>query len=61
MMYYDIADVIAFFFLSFPKFHSVVPLLQTCSTYMFVYERVTFFKREKEGDSGRTENGTLRT
>jgi hypothetical protein len=27
---------------SFPKFHSVVPLLQTYSTYMFVYDHVCF-------------------
>jgi hypothetical protein len=25
---------------SFPNFHSVIPLLQTCSTYMFVHDHV---------------------
>jgi hypothetical protein len=29
--------IISFTFPSFPEFHSVVPLLQTCSLYTFVY------------------------
>jgi hypothetical protein len=34
-MYFDIA-IILFSFPSSLKFHKVVPLLQTCSTYKFV-------------------------
>jgi hypothetical protein len=30
------------FFPSFPKFHRVVPLLQTCSTSEFVYDHACF-------------------
>jgi hypothetical protein len=35
-------SVILFFFLSFPEFHRVVTLLQTCSTSEFVYDHVCF-------------------
>jgi hypothetical protein len=31
-----------FSFPSFPEFHIVVPLIQTCSTYEFVYNHVCF-------------------
>jgi hypothetical protein len=31
------------FLLSTPTFHRVVPLLQTCSTYEFVYDHVYFW------------------
>jgi hypothetical protein len=33
-------SIIFFSFLSFPEFHRVVPLLQTCSTYTLVYDHV---------------------
>jgi hypothetical protein len=34
--------IILFSFPSFPKFHRVVPLLQTCSTFEFVYDQARF-------------------
>jgi hypothetical protein len=34
--------IILFSFLSFPEFHRVAPLLQTCSTYEFVCDHVWF-------------------
>jgi hypothetical protein len=40
---YDIVDALhSLSFPSFPKFHCAVPLLQTCSTYRFVYGHVYF-------------------
>jgi hypothetical protein len=33
---------ILFFFSSFPKFHKIVPLLQTCSLYKCAYDHVCF-------------------
>jgi hypothetical protein len=33
---------IIFSFSSFPKFYRVVPLIQTGSTYVFVYDRICF-------------------
>jgi hypothetical protein len=41
-MRYYCCSVILFSFLSFPKFHRVVPLLQTCSTTEFVYDHACF-------------------
>jgi hypothetical protein len=38
----DITSALSFFFSSFPKFHRVVPLLQTCSTSEFVYDHTCF-------------------
>jgi hypothetical protein len=35
-------SIILFSFPSFPEFHRAVPLLQTCSTYKFVYDRACF-------------------
>jgi hypothetical protein len=38
-LFYNIDDVLSFFsFPSFPEFHRIVPLLQTCSTYVFIYD-----------------------
>jgi hypothetical protein len=34
--------MILFFFPSFPKFHRVVPLLQTCSTFEFINDHAFF-------------------
>jgi hypothetical protein len=36
-------SIILFSFLSVPKFHSLAPLLQTCSIYEFVYECACFY------------------
>jgi hypothetical protein len=43
-MFYDIVNavVILFSFPSFSKFHSVVPVLQTCSIYEFAYDHACF-------------------
>jgi hypothetical protein len=42
-MFYDTVDALSFFsFPSFSELHRVVPLLQTCSTYEFVYDDVCF-------------------
>jgi hypothetical protein len=39
----DLTDTLSFFFFpSFPKFHRVVPLLQTSSTSEFVYNHACF-------------------
>jgi hypothetical protein len=46
--YFDIVDtVILFSFPSSPKFHGAIPLLQTCSTYEFVYYHHITLKRIK--------------
>jgi hypothetical protein len=37
-MQYYWCSIILSSFPSFPEFHRVVPLLQTCSTYEFVYD-----------------------
>jgi hypothetical protein len=42
MWYYWISIILFSFFLSFHEFHRVVPLLQTCSTFEFVYDHVCF-------------------
>jgi hypothetical protein len=36
-------SIILFSFPSFSKYHRVVPLLQTCSTYEFVYDNTCFY------------------
>jgi hypothetical protein len=41
-MRYYYRSIILFFFFSFPKFHRVATLLQTCSTTEFVYDHVCF-------------------
>jgi hypothetical protein len=35
-------SIILFYFPSFPNFHRLVPLLQICSTYGFVYDHACF-------------------
>jgi hypothetical protein len=43
-MFYDTVDALSFSFLSsFPEFHRVVPLLQTWSTYEFVYDHACLY------------------
>jgi hypothetical protein len=42
ILQYYWCSIILFPFPSFPKVHRVVPLLQTCSTYEFVYEHTCF-------------------
>jgi hypothetical protein len=42
VLWYCWHSIIPFSFLSFPQFHNVVILLQTCSTYIFVYDHVSF-------------------
>jgi hypothetical protein len=41
-MWHYWCSIIFFTFPSFPKFHRVVPLLQTCSTSEFVYDHIYF-------------------
>jgi hypothetical protein len=41
-MQYCWCSIIFFSFPSFPEFHRVVPLLETCSTSEFVYDRACF-------------------
>jgi hypothetical protein len=41
-MWYYWCSIILFSSSSFPKFHTVVPLLQTCSTPEFVHDHVWF-------------------
>jgi hypothetical protein len=42
VLQYCWCSIILFSFPSFPKFHRVVPLLLTCSTYEFVYDYACF-------------------
>jgi hypothetical protein len=42
VMFYNIVDALSFSFLSFPEKHRVVSLLQTCSTFEFVYDHACF-------------------
>jgi hypothetical protein len=42
ILWYYWCSVIPFSFPSFPEFHRVFPLLQTCSTYEFIYDHVCF-------------------
>jgi hypothetical protein len=42
LLWYCWCFIILLSFPSFPKFHRVVPLLQICSTYEFVYDHVCF-------------------
>jgi hypothetical protein len=35
-------SIVLFSFPSFPKFHRIISLLQTCSTYAFVYDHTCF-------------------
>jgi hypothetical protein len=42
VLQYYFCSVIFFSFPSFPEFHRVVPLLQTWSTYEFVYDHACF-------------------
>jgi hypothetical protein len=43
VMFYDIVDALSFSsFPSFSEFHRIVPPLQTCSTYEFVYGHARF-------------------
>jgi hypothetical protein len=42
-MWYYWCSIIFFSFPSFPWFHRVVPLLQTCSTSEFVYDYAWFY------------------
>jgi hypothetical protein len=41
-LWYDWCSIILFSFSSFPKFHRIVSLLKTCSTYEFVYYHACF-------------------
>jgi hypothetical protein len=41
-MWYYWYSIILFSFFSFPEFHRVVPLLQTCSTTEFIHDHVWF-------------------
>jgi hypothetical protein len=42
-LWYYCSSTILFSFLSFPEFHRVVTLLQTCFTIEFVYDHVCFY------------------
>jgi hypothetical protein len=42
VLQYHWCSIIPFSFPSFPKFHRVVPLLQTCFTYEFLSDHVCF-------------------
>jgi hypothetical protein len=42
LWYVILLIIILFSFLSFPGFNRVVPLLQTCSTFEFVYDHACF-------------------
>jgi hypothetical protein len=41
-MWYNCCSIVLFSFPSFPEFHRVVPLLQTCSNSEFVYNHACF-------------------
>jgi hypothetical protein len=43
ILQYYWCSILLFSFPSFPKFHRVVPLLQICSTYEFVYCHACFY------------------